>query len=588
MKKLFALLLAAVMCFSFVACGKEKLSDIKINGSTVSVTDFLIEHLREYTNTEEFAERENQFADIFGEPETPFTVTRVLELKADELGESKMSIHYLLVKADWRYCTDGGDGNDNILIVVNYDTGEVLDPFMADESWLEDTESPDYWNYIMLNCCLVGSGYDGGVIVVDRETRTELSKKDIAEINKAIRTTPEQEAQSAGQADVPKDSNPDTEQTDAPQSEAKPAEQTIEITLDNWQEYLEINRYLSVLHQKNSFGEVTNTHLRLYTLLELKEEYSSYKADVAVEFDMDYCVSDIIYNLDDFSFELVDCVSHPDATVDESLFVRGAAGTMFDSIQIERDKIVDGKVEQDWIAYDSYTADVYRQAKSFAFEMPMHLGSLIEQNEDGTGYIEKCPTNIQITRIEGTLEYSEDIAAQKHEIQSSKQTETPQSNAEPVEKTIEITLDNWQEYFEIRPNTHGALYDSFGEFERLDYVNWAMFLKHDVADNVTKLEDVAIEYSFRDGYFCWFEYNLDTKELVQKNAAAEGEVDSWLKVADSNRDLPIYIRDENGCFLVFINKHLSESLNDNIYSFIGEAYETMEIVRIKGTITISE
>ena len=132
MKKLFALLLAAVMCFSFVACGKEKVSDIKINGSTVSVTDFLVEHLREYTNTEEFAAREKQFADIFGEPETPFTVTRVLELKVDGLGESKMSIHYLLVKADWRFCTDDGDGNDNILIVVNYDTGEVLDPIMAD------------------------------------------------------------------------------------------------------------------------------------------------------------------------------------------------------------------------------------------------------------------------------------------------------------------------------------------------------------------------------------------------------------------------------------------------------------------------
>ena len=116
-----------------------------------------------------------------------------------------------------------------------------------------------------------------------------------------------------------------------------------------------------------------------------------------------------------------------------------------------------------------------------------------------------------------------------------------------------------------------------------------MFLKNGVADKVTELEDLAIEYSFRDGYFCWFEYNFDTEELVQKNAAAEGEVDSWLKVEDSNRDLPLYgLKDKNGCFLVFINKHLSESLNDNIYSFIGEAYETMEIVRIKGTITISE
>ena len=197
-----------------------------------------------------------------------------------------------------------------------------------------------------------------------------------------------------------------TQQTGEESSKTEPKEQVIEITLDNWQDYMEINQYLSVTHAMNSFGEATNTHLSFYTLLELKEEYSNYKADVAVEYDMDYCVSDIIYNLDDFSFELIDCVSHPDATVDESSFVRGETGTMYQPVQINRDKIVDGKVEQDWIAYDSWTSDVYRQAMSFSFEIPRHWGTLIKQNEDGTGYIDKCPTNIQITRIEGTMEYN--------------------------------------------------------------------------------------------------------------------------------------------------------------------------------------
>ena len=186
MKKLFALLLAVIMCVSLAACGGEKVSDVEVNGESVSITDFLIEHLKEYTSTEEFANREKQFADNFGAPETPFTVTRAIELKVDGLGESNMSIHYLLVKADWWYVTDDGNGNDNILIIVNYDTGEVLDQFMSDESWLEDTESIDYWNYMMLNGALVGSGYDGGVIVIDSETRTELSEKDIAKINEAI------------------------------------------------------------------------------------------------------------------------------------------------------------------------------------------------------------------------------------------------------------------------------------------------------------------------------------------------------------------------------------------------------------------
>ena len=190
MKKLIALLLAAVLCLSLAACGSKKdesaVENIEINGEEVSVTDFLIEHLKEYTSTEEFADREKRFADTFGAPDKPFTVTRAIELKADGLEKSNLSIHYLLVKADWQYATDDDFSDNNILIVVNYDTGEVLDQFMAEESWLEDSESTDYWNYMMLNGPLVGSGYDGGAIVTDSETRTELPESEIAKINEAI------------------------------------------------------------------------------------------------------------------------------------------------------------------------------------------------------------------------------------------------------------------------------------------------------------------------------------------------------------------------------------------------------------------
>ena len=190
MKKLIALLLAAIMCLSLAACGSKEdesaVESIEINGEKVSITDFLIERLKEYTSTEEFADREKRFADTFGAPDKPFTVTRAIELKADGLGESNLSIHYLLVKADWQYATDDDFSDNNILIVVNYDTGEVLDQFMAEESWLEDSESTDYWNYMMLNGPLVGSGYDGGAIVTDSETRTELPESEIARINEAI------------------------------------------------------------------------------------------------------------------------------------------------------------------------------------------------------------------------------------------------------------------------------------------------------------------------------------------------------------------------------------------------------------------
>ena len=174
--------------------------------------------------------------------------------------------------------------------------------------------------------------------------------------------------------------------------------QTIEVTLDNWQEYFEINRYLSVRYDTNAFDEPTYTTLELYTVLELKEAFSYDTSDVAVEFNVDYRTSDISYDLDDFSFELTDCVSHPNATVNESEFRRQVTKRMGGGFWISRDRIVNGKVESHSLSYciddrpsGRYAALIDRQT--------------IEQNEDGTGYLCLCPTNIRITRIEGTLKY---------------------------------------------------------------------------------------------------------------------------------------------------------------------------------------
>ncbi len=207
-------------------------------------------------------------------------------------------------------------------------------------------------------------------------------------------------------ADDPEDGNPeDGEPEDTEPSETEPEAHTVELTLDNWQDYLEINQYLSVSYYTNSFDEVTDTYLELYTILEPKAEYSNVdtwweSSDyIAVEYDMDFCTRDIIYNLEDFSFELTDCVSHPDATVDENRFLRGQTSKIPGGMTVSRDRIVDGKVEHDSI---EYYVNVGKKGLTLG-----DLGSsaYIVQNEDGTGYISQCPTNIKITRIQGTLKY---------------------------------------------------------------------------------------------------------------------------------------------------------------------------------------
>ena len=72
------------------------------------------------------------------------------------------------------------------LLIADYNSGKIYDKFMADESWQNDDGSMEQQIWYMLHCALRGSGYEGGTIIVDSETRTEPSEGDIAEINTAL------------------------------------------------------------------------------------------------------------------------------------------------------------------------------------------------------------------------------------------------------------------------------------------------------------------------------------------------------------------------------------------------------------------
>lgn len=191
MKKLIALLLAAVMSLSLAACGNKtaednKVEDIEVNGETVSITDFLVENLSEYMNSEGYLERQKIFEDGIGTDAKELTVTRVIEVSADDLGEERISVHFLAVKADCDWGKGVNDYYTNILLVVDYETGEVYDEFTVDASWVDMNGTKEQQIFYMLNGPLVGDGYDGGTVIVDSETRTELSQEDIAAINEAL------------------------------------------------------------------------------------------------------------------------------------------------------------------------------------------------------------------------------------------------------------------------------------------------------------------------------------------------------------------------------------------------------------------
>ena len=191
MKRLSALLLALLMALSLCACGGKNdanapsAAPIVVDGKETSVKEFLIEHLSAYIQSDAYLQREKDFEGIFGDARD-FAVTRVIEISADNLGENSLSVHFLAVKADCDFAVDGGS-YDNILLIVDYTDGNVYDEFMVDDSWQNKNGSMEQQIWYMLHSALVGSGYDGGTIIVDSETRTELSESDIAEINEALR-----------------------------------------------------------------------------------------------------------------------------------------------------------------------------------------------------------------------------------------------------------------------------------------------------------------------------------------------------------------------------------------------------------------
>lgn len=188
MKKVMVLLLAAMMVLSLAACGNKTgdVQNIVVDGQETAMVDFLVKHLKEYRNSEEITSREQEFMAVSGEAEPRgLTVTRVIEVAADQLGQDSISVHFLAVKADCGLAVENSAKTD-ILIVVDYDTGDVYSEFDADESVLQSNDTKAHEIYYMLNGPLCGIGYKSGTILVDSETRIELPKEDVAAINDAL------------------------------------------------------------------------------------------------------------------------------------------------------------------------------------------------------------------------------------------------------------------------------------------------------------------------------------------------------------------------------------------------------------------
>ena len=151
---------------------------------------------------------------------------------------------------------------------------------------------------------------------------------------------------------------------------------------------------------------------------------------------------------------------------------------------------------------------------------------------------------------------------------------------------VELTLDNWQQYFEIKPYAEPQT-DDFDEISDL-MIYCTLVLKDEYA-NAYAGSDGAIETSFGGQYRCPIEYNSATKELTlgtpyteeENNQAGYGvstETSTNTTKLTHYREYGFGIGGGSGCAPDTFKVEGDIAAGDAYY------YETIEVTRIQGNL----
>lgn len=179
---------------------------------------------------------------------------------------------------------------------------------------------------------------------------------------------------------------------------------------------------------------------------------------------------------------------------------------------------------------------------------------------------------------------------------SPQDTDEP-SNAELTEQTVEITLDNWQEYFEFRPVVYESK-DSYNEITGMQVI-YKFLPKEAIAENIVDVgeddERIVFDVQYIDPYACIYRYDLNTQELTVgefTEGSSPYSADDLLPsydcsgTYDSSRDAGYFPEDGYRVIDFPLNRYDDCVVKDNIIESYGYAFSSVEITRIKGTITI--
>lgn len=182
---------------------------------------------------------------------------------------------------------------------------------------------------------------------------------------------------------------------------------------------------------------------------------------------------------------------------------------------------------------------------------------------------------------------------------STSESQAPENNG-PT--SVDLTIENWDEYFEFTPYIRTAE-NSFGEFQYVDRFGDGIGLKGEYVGRVNmSSSDIAIEVEFGPVVIYRIEYNIATKELTISNQAdiKYGDDTMWffgtssVMSTGSKEDCKLSLdkivnfgnfSSPDGGWTNALGQN--GKLNGDIYTFYAPLASDYKIIRVQGTILVS-
>ncbi len=347
--------------------------------------------------------------------------------------------------------------------------------------------------------------------------------------------------------------------------------ETVEITMDNWQDFFEI-RYETLWHE-DDFGDIVALTYQCYFAVrpEYVEKIILEESELIIG---ETCVT--AYRTYNVSWE-------------NQTFSLGDYNTYYDAENLHRENFTQKLA----VGYDEDlgTGNLFRfggadLSMGDTFCLPdengedqrvVHYNVCTLNKIKGSIVIKGELLDLPASTLPSMPEWAEPTQSENT---GSEETTEP----EPVYETIEITLDNWQEYFEIK-QVENWYEDDFGDFDYLEVIS-AIFIREEYLDKIIlDSMDVVVGYVVDT---IAVNYEIDAKNKVfEVTPIDEDVVYSNDGTFSFHEQMDIY--EIEGCFGGHKIANLDDLENSGMTDENGNPmcdYGIYQVTRIEGTITI--